>query len=176
MISSEEAVFLLKSEGCSPEVVKHSLAVSKIALRIGKKLRACGYAPDLEFIKVAAILHDIGRSKTHGIKHGIEGGKILRKLNFSNKFIRVCESHLGGGIAKEEAKSLGLLPRDYFPRSLEEKIIAHADNLISGDQEVPLKKTLTKLKQKLGENHPAVSRVKSLSDEIEALISRSSPK
>lgn len=175
MISSEEAVSLLKNKGCSPEVVKHSLAVSTLALKIGKIILDNGYEVDLEFIKIASLLHDIGRSKTHGIKHGIEGAKILRELNFPEKFARVCENHLGAGISKEEVKSLGLPLKDYFPETLEEKIIAHSDNLIEHDREVPLGKTIKKLTHELGKNHPAISKVKSLSEEIEALMSSSKP-
>lgn len=171
----EEALSLLKRK-CSLEVVKHSLAVSKLALKIARKLRDEGYEVDLNFIKTASLLHDIGRAKTHGIKHGIEGGKILRKLNFPEELVSVCENHLGGGIDKQEAKKLGLPSKNYLPKTLEEKIIAHADNLIAGDKEVPLEKTIIKLEKELGRNHPAISRVKSLSDEIEKLISKSKPK
>lgn len=171
-ISFEKTLSLLKSK-CSPEVVKHSLAVSKVALKIGKNLKDRGYDINLKFIKVASLLHDIGRAKTHGIRHGVEGGKFLKKLGFPEKFIRVCERHLGGGIGKEEAKKLGLPPKDYLPQTLEEKIISHADNLIAGDKVVPIQETIQNLKQELGKNHPAIPRVKSLSEEIESLISKS---
>lgn len=172
--NSEEALSLLKKK-CSPEVVKHSLAVSKVALKIARKLKDKGYQVDLKFIEMASLLHDIGRSKTHGVRHGVEGGKILRKLNFSEKFVRVCENHLGAGINKKEAEELNLPPKNYLPKTLEEKIIAQADNLISGEREVPISDTLEKLKKELGKNHPAISKVKSLNDEIEELTSKSKP-
>lgn len=169
----ENALSLLKFVGCSDDVIKHSLAVSQLSLKIGEKLKANGYEIDLKFLEMASLLHDIGRSKIHGIFHGIEGGKILRKFNFSEKFSRVCENHLGGGISKEEAGGVGLPHRDFIPETIEEKVIAHADNLIFGDNIVPLEKTIEKLKEELGYDHPAISRVKSLADEIERLISKS---
>jgi uncharacterized protein len=174
--SSKEALLLLKAAGCSDDVIKHSLAVSQLALKIGKKVKENSYKIDLKFLKMASLLHDIGRSKTHGISHGIEGGKILRKFNFPEEFARVCENHLGAGISKEEARKVGLPPRDFIPETLEEKIIAHADNLIEKDKVLSLEKTIKKLKIKLGENHPAISRVISLAEEIDRLTSKSKSK
>lgn len=163
-------------EKCSQEVVRHSRAVSKVALKIGKNIQDRGHDVDLQFIRTASLLHDIGRCKTHSIRHGIEGSKILRKLDFPDRFLSVCENHLGGGISKEQAKKLDLPPKDYLPQTLEEKIIAHADNLIEGDRVVPIEKTIRSLREELGEDHPAISRVESLKEEIDGLISKSEPK
>ena len=172
-ITRSEAISLLKESGCDEKVIKHSIAVSKLALKIAKKLKKKGYNVNLNFIEIASLLHDIGRAKTHGIKHGIEGAKILRKRKGFEKFAKVCERHIGAGIKKEEASKLGLPKRDFMPKTLEEKVIAHADNLIFYDKEVPIEKTIEKLKKELGGNHPAISRVESLSREIDTLISKS---
>lgn len=176
MRNSKKILFLLRKKGCSDDVVKHSLAVYKIASKIARKLKNNGFKIDLDFIKIASLLHDIGRSKTHGIFHGIEGGKILKELKFPEKFVRVCENHLGAGIAKEEAVKVGLPSRDFIPETLEEKVIAHADNLISGEKVIKIEKTIGKFKKELGENHPAISRISELAAEIERLSSKSKSK
>lgn len=129
-----------------------------------------GYDIDPNFVEIAALLHDIGRSKTHSIKHGIEGAKILRREGLE-KFAKVCERHIGAGISKEEAYSLGMPKRNFIPKSLEEKVIAHADNLISGDRKVDINETISYLKKKLGKNHPAILRVSLLAKEIDTLLS-----
>ena len=123
--SPKECIRLLKENGCSNQVIKHCKAVRDVAVKIAKKTNA-----NLELVEAAALLHDIGRSKTHGILHGIEGVRIAEKIGLPYSIIRIIERHLGAGIPKSEAKKLGLPPKDYLPITLEEKIVCHADNLI----------------------------------------------
>ena len=127
--SPDECIELLRKSGCSDKVVKHCKAVKDVAVKIAKKANA-----DVELVEVGALLHDIGRSKTHGIRHGIEGAKIADKLGLPESIILIIERHLGAGIPKEEAKKLGLPSKDYTPQTLEEKIVCHADNLIDNNR------------------------------------------
>lgn len=168
-LSESDALSLLKKVGCSDKVIKHCLAVSKTAKEIAQGIKSNGHEIDVHFVEIAALLHDIGRCKTHGISHGVEGAKILRDLNL-DKFARVCETHIGAGLSREEAESQGLPARDYLPVTLEEKVIAHADNLIMGTRKVDISTTLKKLKKQLGENHQAIKRVRELNDFIEGLL------
>jgi len=123
--SSEECINLLKKTGCSNSVINHCKAVRDIAVKIAKKTDA-----DRNLVEAGALLHDIGRSTTHGISHAVEGAKIAVKLGMPNSIICIIERHIGAGLSKEEAKKLGLAVRDYIPLTLEEKIVCHADNLI----------------------------------------------
>lgn len=124
--SPEKCLELLKKNGCSDKVVRHCKTVRDVAVKIAKKAHA-----DVELVEAAALLHDIGRSKTHGILHGVEGGKIAKQLGLPQSIIYIVERHLGAGIPKDEAEKLGLPPKDYMPQTLEEKIVCHADNLIN---------------------------------------------
>jgi len=168
-ISREDAISLLKRVGCDDNVIKHCLAVSKTAKDIAQRIKRNGHEIDVHFVEIGALLHDIGRCKTHGISHGIEGAKILRNLNL-DKFAHVCETHIGAGLSREEAESHGLPARDYIPETLEEKVIAHADNLTMGTKKVGISITLRKLKRELGKNHQAIKRVKELNDFIEGFL------
>ncbi|HEX3014726.1 MAG TPA: HD domain-containing protein, partial [Methanobacterium sp.] len=56
--------------------------------------------------------------------------------------------------------------KDYIPLTLEEKIVAHADNLTHWDQEVDLDFVIKKWKERLGENHPSIPRIIKLHQEI----------
>jgi tRNA (cytidine56-2'-O)-methyltransferase len=123
--SPEECINLLRKTGCSEEVVRHCKAVRNIAVRIAKKANA-----DVRFVEISALLHDIGRSKTHGILHGVEGAKIAQTLGLSDKIVKIIERHIGAGVPSSEAKKLGLPVKDYIPETLEEKIVCHADSLI----------------------------------------------
>ena len=123
--TAEECIQILNDVGCSEEVIKHSIAVKDMAIKIAKKTNA-----DLKLVEAGALLHDIGRSKTHGIKHGIEGVKIAKKLGLPIEIINIIEKHIGAGLVKKESKKLGLPAKNYLPETLEEKIVCHADNLI----------------------------------------------
>jgi len=122
--SPDECIEILKQVGCSDQVINHCKAVRDIAVKIAKKTNA-----DIKLVKAGALLHDIGRSKTHGIHHAVEGVKIAKKLDFSEELIRIIETHIGAGITAEEAKKLGIPERNYIPTSLEEKIVCLADSL-----------------------------------------------
>lgn len=134
---------LLKKAGCSNEVIVHCKAVRRVAVRIAKKAHA-----NIELVEAGALLHDIGRSKTQGIMHGVEGAKIARQVGLPECIANIIERHLGAGIPKDEAIALGLPPKDYMPITLEEKIIAHADNLIENNHEHHIEKEIERALQK----------------------------
>lgn len=121
----EECIELLKKSGCSEEVIRHCQTVRDVAVRIAEKANA-----DVKLVEASALLHDIGRSKTHGIRHAVEGGEIVRKLGLPGEIINIIERHIGAGLPAEEAKKLGLPAKDFLPITLEEKIVCHADNLV----------------------------------------------
>lgn len=134
---------LLRIAGCSDEVITHCKAVRRVAVRIAKKAHA-----NIQLVEAGALLHDIGRSKTQGITHGVEGAEIARRLGLPENLVNIIERHLGAGIPKEEATALGLPPKDYMPLTLEEKIVAHADNLIENNREHHVEKEIEKALQK----------------------------
>jgi len=169
--------YSLLSKLCSRDVVMHSLAVSLYTYELASKLKNRGYNIDLDLAVFGALLHDIGRSRTHGIKHGVEGGRIVREHNLGEELALIVERHIGGGIPKEEAVKLGLPPRDYIPRTLEEKLVAHCDNLISGTRRVDINFVVEKFKRRLGckdINHPVIMRIIRLNNEINSLLKEDS--
>ena len=87
-----------------------------------------------------------------------------------NKVIAIIEHHIGGGIGADEARSLGLPVKDYFPVTLEEKLVAYADKLLSGSEIVPIQHTITQFSNRLGADHPAIKHVITLHEEISPLV------
>ena len=90
-----------------------------------------------------ALLHDIGRSVTQDIRHATLGAAMLRQdaaqgSTWPEAVVLAVERHTGAGIDAQEAEALRLPVRDYTPRSLEERIVAHADNLYSADRRLTL--------------------------------------
>jgi tRNA (cytidine56-2'-O)-methyltransferase len=131
---NETCIEILRKAGCDEKVVEHCIAVNRLAVRIARLCFA-----DVELVNVASLLHDIGRSKSHGIHHGIEGARILKEQGLPNEVVLIVEKHIGAGLDMEEVKRLGLPDGDYMPRTLEEKIVCHADSLISHDRKITLK-------------------------------------
>jgi uncharacterized protein len=165
----EKALSILKNL-CPENVVEHCIAVSEYAYELALAIKNKGYEVDVELVKLGGLLHDIGRSKTHGIEHGVVGAEILRELGFDEKLALIAERHIGAGITKGEAIDLGLPPKDYIPITLEEKIVAHADNLIFGTKRVEINDVIKKFEKRLGRNHPSIRRVILLNDEINNLL------
>ena len=125
---------MLREAGCSTKVIAHCRAVRDCA---------CEYAHhnpevNIALVEKGAMLHDIGRSKTHSIKHAQQGADVLRTMGFDEGLARIVECHTGAGLTADECTLLGLSPRDCIPRTTEEKIVAHADNLIAGQKRVSI--------------------------------------
>ena len=70
-------------------------------------------------------------------------------MGFDERLALIAERHIGAGITKEEAIELGLPPKDYLPVTLEEKIVAHADNLIFGTERVEIDAVIKKFEKRL---------------------------
>ncbi len=138
-----QCLALLKQEGCSEEVIAHCIEVRNTAVPIAKQAGA-----DVALVESGSLLHDIGRATTHGIRHGIEGGRIAKRLGLPAALIRIIERHVGTGISKEKAVQFGLPRKDYIPQTLEEKIISHADNSLSGSNRESIETAIEKMRKK----------------------------
>lgn len=124
---AEECRRLLRESGCSDDVIHHCEAVASLAVRIARR---CG--ADVRLVEASALLHDLGRCRTHSIEHAVVGARMARELDLPEEIALVIERHIGAGLSEDEARAAGLPVKDYTPASLEEKIVAHADNLTSG--------------------------------------------
>ncbi|UCF08323.1 MAG: TIGR00295 family protein [Thermoplasmata archaeon] len=155
----DECLKTLRTSGCSENVITHCLAVEGLAVKIAKLAHA-----DLELVSAGALLHDIGRAKTHGVGHAVEGGRIARELGFDERLVLIIERHIGAGITKNEAERIGLPAGEYIPQTLEEKIVAHSDNLIDEDRKVPVSKVISRFeKEGYGE---AAQKIRDLHSEL----------
>ncbi|MBS7647471.1 MAG: TIGR00295 family protein [Candidatus Bathyarchaeia archaeon] len=166
--SKEQAINFLRESGCPENVIKHCEAVADLAVEIAKKCLEKGVNVNLELVEMGALLHDIGRAKTHSVHHAVIGAQIAKTLGLPEPIITIIKRHVGGGITAQEAKKLGW-PRDvYTPQTLEEKIVAYADKLIEGSKRVPIEETIQKFSRELPP--PAIARIKRLHKEMSALI------
>lgn len=152
---------------CEPQVYAHCVAVERLAHRIAIELAP--FCPvDVGAVRCGAMLHDLGRAYTHSIAHAVVGACIAERFGFDEDICLIIERHIGGGIKMDEAETLGLPPKDYTPRTLEEKIVAHADNLTDGVRYVSIEDTLSDMRRK-GMPERAIERVARLAEEIEGM-------
>ena len=166
-MNSNLSIKTLKDVNCPQHIIEHSKTVSKKSLEMASNFKGkTGLNINMELVENGSLLHDIGRSKTHTIKHAIVGAEILRNLNFPVKIINITLNHIGAGIPRNEAKILGLPFINYMPKTFEEKIVAHADNLVNGTVEVDINFVINKWGQKFGKNHPSITRLKKLHNEL----------
>lgn len=135
------------SEGENQEIILkavwgHSLIVRDIALELADNLIKKGIKIDKELVEIGCLVHDIGcyqcyefygRNSGPYIQHGIKGYEILKNEGFSEEIARMAMIHLGVGLVKENviASKLPLEPEDYIPITLEEELVAYADNFHS---------------------------------------------
>ena len=153
---------LLERENTPENVIQHCIAVCRKAMKIAANFDDA----DKDLIRKGALLHDIGRSRTHGITHAIEGVEIAKGYGYPVEVLNIIERHIGAGITAEEAVKLGLPEKSYVPETLEEKIVAHADNLISGTKEVDVDFVIEKWKRTIDNSDDNIERLIMLDNEL----------
>jgi uncharacterized protein len=143
-------------------LVAHGEQVADKAIQTAGKVSHL--QPDLNFIKNAAMLHDIGILHTdspgfdcHGkypyICHGFLGREMLESSGLP-EYGPICERHIGVGISLNDIRTFNLpLPqRDMLPVSIEEQIICYADKFFSKNvdgQKKDSEKSIEHILQKL---------------------------
>ena len=77
-----------------------------MAVEMAEICRERGFKVDIELVEAGALLHDIGRSKTHSVHHAIVGAEIAESLHLPESVIAIIKRHVGGGITAQEARKL----------------------------------------------------------------------
>ncbi len=168
--NSDFAFDLLKKLKVPYNVRRHSLKVAEKAIELAEKIKL--REVDMDLIEIGSLLHDIGRCKTHGFNHALIGAKLIRERGLSERLAKICETHILGGLDKEDAKQVGLPERDFLPQTLEEKIICLADKHIAGTKEVSIEQRFEKWFNKYGKTQiliKAKERIEKIQREIEDL-------
>ena len=160
-----QCVTLLEKAGCTKRVIIHCCTVKAVAVAIAK-----GIPADMELVIAGALLHDIGRARDHTIMHANAGADMIKQLGLPEELVSIVRKHTGAGIDEQDAYALGLPKKDYIPRTTEEKIVAHADNLVSDNKIVPHTHSVEKLRMK-GSDRGA-DRIAALHAELSKLFGK----
>jgi len=127
--TADDCFRFIRKNGMDDDLLSHTMSVLDRALHLQNS-----NGGNLRLVIAGALLHDVGRTITHGVDHGIEGARFIREQGWDEELAKIVERHIGGGITKREAEEVGLPPKNYVPKTLEEKIVCHADNTAGGKE------------------------------------------
>jgi hypothetical protein len=141
-VNREDALALLKQYASSyASWHGHCLQVGTASRCLAELISQRGHAVDAERATVSGLLHDLGRSRGHDLRHGIEGYLLARAEGHEEEG-RMCLVHILKGRTLEQGIELGMLTEEerqelqesgqQFERlSLEERIACVADAMMS---------------------------------------------
>ena len=129
--------------GCKRRVVVHCCTVGAVAEEMLSRIDA-----NRELVMAGSLLHDIGRSVDNSITHALIGSEMIGGMGFSEELVSIIRKHTGAGLDAADVGEMGLPPGDYMPKTIEEKIVAHADNLVSDNRVVGHTHSVEKLRNK----------------------------
>lgn len=140
-------------------LITHSECVAKKALRCEEAHPELKL--DREFIRRAAMLHDIGifltdaptiecRGKLPYIAHGLAGALIM-ETEKESAIARVCARHTGAGLTADEIQlqDLPIPAIDMLPETLEEKLVCYADKFFSKSGNLTQEKPIEKVEKQM---------------------------
>lgn len=167
-----ECIQLLLRYSTPSNVISHSIFTAQTALKVAAKFKCQKIVVDCNLILAGALLHDIGRCRSHLINHGLIGSRLLQKEGLPEELSRIAEVHLFAGITKYEARGLGLPFQDFLPETLEEKIITYADNISKKDRLLSVDEVIERYSKYIPQSHPILKRVRLLHTEIETFLAK----
>lgn len=149
MIPDErQALSLHQKYGSDNRVVDHCRLVARISMILSEALETRGKVMDRKATVAGALLHDIGRSRTHAVEHGYVGASLLEEEGVDDVVVQIVRRHVGAGISDEEAASLGFPEGDYVPRTLEQKVVSFSDKMVSSDSVRPFEEEVKRFVRK----------------------------
>lgn len=157
LLSREDSIALLKkvTKENFDGIYKHSKAVETLALHIASLVEC-----NNDIVMMGSLLHDIGRHKhppksNNAILHGVEGARILKEHNIDERVVMITQNHIGAGITVRdiEKQKIPIPKQDYLPITIEEKIVAYADNCVKYDKICNVDYPITRFHNSLGVDH-----------------------
>ena len=124
-------------------MIIHCCTVRTVAEEMMKKIDC-----DRDLVIAGALLHDLGRAKDHSILHAMIGADMAGELNLPSEVVEIIRKHTGAGLDQQDIIEMNLPQGDYMPKTIEEKIVAHSDNMVSDNTVVNHMHSVEKLVMK----------------------------
>lgn len=157
--SETECISILREVGCKKRIIVHCCTVRVVAMEMIKKIDC-----NKPLVIAGALLHDIGRARDHSIMHAFIGARMAEDLGISPDIVEIIRKHTGAGLDQQDIDELGLPQGNYIPETIEQKIVAHADNMVSDDEIVEHSFSVDKLRMKGSER--GAQRIDALHKEL----------
>jgi len=155
----KQCLALLEEHSVPENIVRHSLAVEKVAVFLVQKLKEAGEKVDIGLVSRAAILHDIG--KAEGLKKNVDHVSLSKKMVFEAGF---------PSIAEVVGKHALFQPFEEKPfSSLEEKIVFYADKRVKHDKIVSLEERFKYLLERYGTSEERLKKIYSVKPLVEKI-------
>lgn len=169
MIPDEgQALALHAKYGSSERIIEHCRLVARVSVILSEAIVKNARPFNAKAVLAGALLHDIGRTRTHEVGHGWIGAKILEEEGVNQVVVEIVRRHVGAGISPEEAEKLGFPQGDYIPRTLEQRVVCFADKMVGGDGVRPFEEEVKRYERK---GHD-VQRLKKLKADVAADLGR----
>ncbi len=139
------------------EIIEHCKAVAFIAYEIGTIVMKKGYSIDLNKIKSAALLHDIGRMEK---KHEEVGAQILRSFGY-NEIADIVRVHMNISFDIKLNSKL-----------TEDEIVFLADKLVLGKNRVSLKERFNRSTKKYKNNPEIIKNINLKYENCKTIINK----
>lgn len=155
-ITNDEECQAIWSRCSLPDkIIEHCKTVSRVACSIGKMLIDKGCGINLNIIKYAALLHDIGRLETN---HAEKGARILEKLGYKE-------------LADIVYVHMDMSPDIRLSEDITEKEIVYlADKCVSGNKIISPDERLKKTMEEYGNDAEAVKNIKLRFEDCRVII------
>ena len=163
--NESECISLLRKAGCKRRVIVHCCTVRTVAEEMVRNI-GC----DRDLVIAGAMLHDIGRARDHSILHAMIGADMAEEMGLPSEIVEIIRRHTGAGLDSQDVEEMGLPPGNYMPETVEQKIVAHADNMVSDNRVVAHTHSVDKLRNK-GSDRGA-DKVERLHRELSELYGR----
>ena len=141
--SESECIRILRDAGCKRRVIIHCCTVRTVAEEMMKKIDC-----DRDLVIAGAMLHDLGRAKDHSILHAMIGAEMAEDLGLPSELVEIIRKHTGAGLDQQDIDEMGLPQGDYMQHTIEQKIVAHSDNMVSDNTVVSHMHSVEKLAAK----------------------------
>jgi hypothetical protein len=186
-MNREQALALLdRYSSADSSWCAHCLQVGLAARRLAELISQRGHAIDEEKAEILGLLHDLGRSQGHSLRHGIEGFLLVSSAGHKAEGC-ICLLHVLKGRSLAEAVGLGLLTEGERSQleadacasrslSLEEKIAILADALMSDTGLVHIEEKYANARRRYGgqpHHYEDEAWVKEMAAEIEQVLGMS---
>ena len=157
--SREQCLKLLEKHGMPEHIVRHSVAVEKVAVFLAKKFVEAGQQVNVELVSRASLLHDIDKIKTleTGTGHGSISKQILEEEGLPELGLIAFKHHLSHILAEEPFGNR------------EEKLVYYADKRVTHDKVVSLDERFKYLLERYGSKKEVFDKISSCKPKVKQL-------